>query len=325
MVIPGFRLMDWVRDDPSAEIVGAMEIVGEREAEAARAVVKHARDARLPPPAQRAVPVEAEDDRIELDDALGDIVMTSGERFPMTAALLGYHSEAPAVVRVDTADSYAAMRRECNAAAAALATRLDALEAELHAHEADPHAHAEMVGALEILGAEAQAAHDAAAVRLMLPPGCERKVDAWCDGDTYHASICLPAHDGTVRYATMSAPLDAEAERVTGYVDACGVEPADIVGALPALCGMMACGAMVPRLAAAASEILGMAAERGEEPFSCRVACKAPPSVATIQALAWAASEGNVQAAEEWRALAECADACPDLAAAMGAAAREWF
>jgi hypothetical protein len=88
---------------------------------------------------------------------------------------------------------------------------------------------------------------------------------------------------------------------------------------------MLACGGMVPRLAAAASEILGMAEAHGDEPFVCQVACKQPPSVATIQALAWAASEGNVQAAEEWRHLADCAETCPPLAQAMGAAAREWF
>ena len=142
MRLPGFALMDWVRDDPSAEIVGAV-----------RRVQAHARATRV-------------------------------------------GASAPATVRVDTADSYAAFRRSCDERMASLAARLDALEAELHAHMHDPAAHADLLAV----------AHDDARLVLNRDPDLKSP-----RGDALRVLLYLFGRDEAVRRSRALARPPARA------------------------------------------------------------------------------------------------------------------
>lgn len=150
-------------------------------------------------------------------------------------------------VRLDTEESYV---EYLGARAATIEDRVDDLERELSAHEADPYAH--------WLGAD---------VPLSLPPYAAGKVRCWREGDELLCSIRLPGPDGKPRIATTSTSVEGAVEEVCGYAAGAGVNTVDVLGVLPVLGSMLGAGGMIPRLAAAAPQLLNTSAAREGEVF----------------------------------------------------------
>lgn len=253
------------------------------------------------------------------------------DAFPRyTEALRRYKSSEPMsrALRVDTDETHGQFVAE--SAVRELGRRLNELRAAVEQHESDGHgppaAHLsqwdEVIGAAKLVEdlSAAQTASDAAdalpQVDVDLPDFARDKVKCWRDGDAVVVSLRFGAMDGTPRIATMAAKPRADADEVAAAAARSGVDPAVVLGALPALVDRACAKRLVKDVAGAALKVqrrvdlLGM-----DEPLILVGAGGRTAPVAALMDLQQQADAGDAQARREVSALDA---ACSTVAGAGG-------
>jgi len=294
---------------------------------ATHAIVREAAANRRPPASVVVVGVkdpapvdprtEAFEDALAKSDCVGaDDMFTapSAPRFPLLTRLYRRFRSAmpaPRPVRVDTESSYALYRAGRHGYAGAVAELAQALAD----HAADGHGGADP-DRLRALASDLSALRDemmGAEVPLSLPPYARGKVHCWEDEGGVCCSLRLRGPDGKVRFATTCTPLEPHTQDVLGYVSEAGIEPGDVLGALPLLARMLGGGSLVPQLAKAAPQIIALPGVKVQDGpvFGKLVAPGSAPLAATM-ALMQAAQRGDRDARDEATDLAATGDGAVD-------------
>lgn len=286
------------------------------------AVIKTARDNRMPPPRMVAVDVDApsstdpKDEWALTDTVLGISFRRNKNEFPLTTQLMQRFGAGGAgrVVRVDTEESYAAFRAEQSPALAELRDKIADLEERFAMHEADPEAHDVAffegdIDNVDMMGAAAAEEAASKRVDLWLPERFRKQVQAWREGDFVCASINLPGIDGELRICTSMEPIRKCVDEMTRHATEAGVPASTVIGVVPAMGCVLGAGTVVKEMAAAAPSILARPEAKHAAPFIVRIEPKASPALCALAALAYECREGNSQACEEWHKLATVAPA----------------
>jgi hypothetical protein len=287
-------------------------------------VIETARNHRWPPPPMTAVYVDCPYSDPRLCSELEAVMLlgcSMGDTLPLTTQSYAESGgiDNPRLVRVDTSASYPDLVASGTPEFAEFRARLDALERALAQHLVDPNAHRKAQRAVaDVLGAQARAALRLAAdeIPFALPPESTGKIRPWRQGDCICVTACFPGADGDVRYLTTASPASDEAAKVARYVDASGVPPVEVLGAVGMLCNVLGAGSMVPMMCAAAPAILGLDAGRGA--YVVRMQPELDPAARAILRLATSCYDGDEAAMREWDRLASLAEqGAPRVAQAM--------
>jgi len=297
------------------------EVPREAQVAAAREIVKQAQASRLPPPFLKVEPTSGDVGDVGMEDVLGELLGVIAEEsstpapftpvdsydFPVTQKLHRKFKSAmpsPKVMRVDTEESYAKYMDGKRAPyIAELEQRVARAEAALAQHASDGHG-----AAMDVLGADVEQAKQRALtggdeIPMSLPPGTEKHVKVWQDGDQICCSMRLPGPDGKARIATSSSPVERHIEEVLCYTEDAGVNPMEVMGALPLMAQILGGGSLVTQIAAAAPELLARPEVKAGKPFVGKVTPVSDPAVAAIMALLQMCRAGDKNALKEVKKL----------------------
>jgi hypothetical protein len=226
----------------------------------------------------------------------------------------------PRVVRVDTVETHNDF--VCEAAVRELVRRMDELEAALQRHEDDPYAHrrsrAEVLGAADAVAdlhsveTADQAVEKMPTVPLSLPAFAEGAVKCWLDGERVICSIKFATPDGGRRTATMAAHPRIDVEGLVSGARRRGVDPIEVLGALPEVAATETGRRLVREVAGAAlrlqehPDVCGMEQDDEQAPLLLASHEKGDESSAPLAALMYLrqrAEQGDEQACRELEAI----------------------
>ncbi len=323
-------------------MVKTKEVPKEAQVEAAREIVRQAQQSRLPAPFLKVEPAEGEVGDVSTEDVLGELIGVIEEDegdgpapftpvdstdFPITQKLHRKFKAAlpsPKIMRVDTEASYAKFMDEKRAPyVAQLEQRLAALESQVREHVVDNHGGGRVDAlekalkkhasdghgvAVDVLGAEIEQAKRRVEVcgdeiPMSLPPGTEKHVKVWQDGNQICCSMRLPGPDGKVRIATAATPVERHVEEVLTYTEDADVNPMEVMGALPLMAQILGGGALVTQIAAAAPQLLARPEVCAGKAFVGMVTPVSDPAVAALMALLQMCRAGDKKALKEVKKL----------------------
>jgi hypothetical protein len=301
------------------------EVSRETQVAAAREIVRQAQASRLPAPFLRVEPSTGDVGDVSMEDVLGELLGVIEEEdgeedskpapftpvdspeFPVTQKLHRKFKAAmpsPKIMRVDTEESYKKFMDGKRAPyIEELEQRVARAEAALAQHASDGHG-----VPIYVLGADVEHAKQRAQVcgdeiPMSLPPGTEKHVKVWQDGNQICCSMRLPGPDGKARIATSSSPVERHVEEVLGYMDDAGVDPMEVKDSLPLLAQILGGGALITQIAAAAPELLSRPEVHAGKPFVGKVTPVSDPAVAAIMALLQMCQKGDKYALKEVKKL----------------------
>jgi hypothetical protein len=287
---------------------------GVMAAGAARAVIKQARDSRVPSPPLKALPPESPFTNVD-DTGLVSVLVGLAEvadtnPFPLLTEFMkrAGASHEPRYIRVDSEASYKGFRAESSPELSDLAHRMSSLETAMSEHADDPDAHASLSSEMEDLaevGAEAAQAEEEKKVDMYMPRHTDGLVSAWREGDLIYSSMAVPAV-GHVRVCTGAEPIGKCLSEISEHAADSGVPPSAIVGMLPAMGHVLGAANVLKDVACGAKSISKIEAPL---PFIVRLEPKLSPALAGLGMLALACFAGNAQACAEWAALGAIAPA----------------
>ena len=142
-------------------------------------------------------------------------------------------------------------------------------------------------------------------VSFKIPEYAQGKVHCWTEGKNVCCSLCFEVDDGTTRIVTATTPLRKHAAAVLDQAKDSGVDPLEVLGALPALAAADSGRKLVRDLAGVAlklvgkKEILGMTG-----PVTVTTTSKENPELAAMMALQQLAQYGDKQAQDELQKIA---------------------
>ena len=295
-------------------------------------MIEKARDNRTPAPTMVAVdpntpPKSEESESALVGTCIGIAQVTGEDATPLLTKLLQRFGAGGAtrLVRVDTEESYAALRADSSPEMAELHEKIAELTQRLDEHIADPEAHekeafdyGDELDDVVALGAKADEAEAGKRVEMWLPRRFDGTWQAWREGAFVCASIALPGSDGEIRICTSLEPIVKCVEEMAHHASDAGVSTTAIGGVLPAMGCVLGAGTIMKEMAAAAPAILARPEAAHQEPFVVRIEPKGSPALAALAALAWECKNGNQQACAEWQLLSETGPAA--VKQAMGEA-----
>lgn len=288
---------------------------------AVRAVLQKARDNRQPAPPMVAVDVDApprdESDEWALaDTCIGAADAAGKDQFPLLSKLMQRCGTGlkPRIVRVDTQESFDALKAESVPEFAKFRERLEDLDQRLAAHSRDPYAHerlADDVDDLTAIGATADQALAEKKVDIRLPPGFEGKVDGWADEDRnlVWGSIRVPSADGGTWWLSSAEPWDESVDEASEHAAEANVPASVVVGVLPEIGEVLGAATAIKEIVAATPSILQRPEAKGSRPFQVRIEPKHSPSLCALVLLCVECARGNAQACDEWNRLSAAAPA----------------
>ena len=227
-------------------------------------------------------------------------------------------AQRPKLMRVDTPASYGDF--VSRKAFKELITRVNDLRAAFEGHAGDGHGGkgkalptwGEILGTMErVSQLRSTAALDnfptVTEVPLSLPPFCHGNVRCWEEGGAICCSIRVEGPERQECILTAATPLEDHVQELLGYVADAGVDPIDVLGALPALARMFGGGGLIPQLAVAAPALLDDPETAEGRSFVRKAIPPANAPLAALMALMQLAQGGDPQAAAEWQKLARVA------------------
>jgi len=301
------------------------EVPREAQVAAAREIVRQAQASRLPAPFLRVEPSTGDVGDVSMEDVLGELLGVIEEEdgeedskpapftpvdsheFPVTQKLHRKFKAAmpsPKIMRVDTEESYKKFMDGKRAPyIEELEQHVARAEAALAQHASDGHG-----VAMDVLGADVEQAKQRVQtagdeIPMSLPPGTEKHIKVWQDGGQICCSMRLPGPDGKVRIATSASPVEKHVEEVLSYTEDAGVNPMEVMGALPLMAQILGGGSLVTQIAAAAPELLARPEVKAGKPFVGKVTPVSDPAVAAIMALLQMCRAGNKNALKEVKKL----------------------
>ncbi len=302
----------------SDDVLGANTEIG--AAIAVRAVLTKARDNRSPAPLMRAVEVDAperdaEEDWLLADTCIGAVEATGN---PNPYPLLAKHMQrcgsgmSPRIVRVDTEESYKALRASDSPEMSAFHQKFNELERKFAAHARDPYAHenlAEDVDDLTWLGAKADEVVAEKRIEMDLLPGTKGKHDAWTDDEAIFASIKIPHEDGGIWWLTSAEPWDKSVKEASRHAAESNASASVVGEMIPAIGERLGAATAIKEMVAAVPAILARPEAKGFTPFLVRVEPAMNPALCALVFLALDCAKGNAQACDEWNRLGASAPA----------------
>lgn len=279
---------------------------------------------RLPGPVNQpavpktAVPVSARGasraSRMGDYDLIGVVVADTVAPYP----LLTKHMQRcgagmpPRVVRVDTEESYKALRASDSPEMAAFHQKFNELERKFAAHARNPYAHenlAEDVADLTWLGAKADEVVAEKRIEMDLLPGTKGKHDAWTDDEAIFASIKIPHEDGGVWWLTSAEPWDKSVKEASRHAAESNASASVVGEMIPAIGERLGAATAIKEMVAAVPAILARPEAKGFTPFVVRVEPAMNPALCALVFLALDCANGNAQACDEWNRLGASAPA----------------
>jgi hypothetical protein len=298
-------------DDIAAPVREAVS--KDAQVNALREVVKQAQRSRLPPPAFKIELANGDIGEVSNENDLFDEILgVSGDdskmftpvdspEYPVTQNLYRkFKAAIPATknVRLDTDASYGRFMDTLRAPFIdELTQRLNELEHSVAAHIDDPEAHHEVLGAA-VEDARERASVCGEKIPLSLPPST-KGVSCWQNGENIYCSVRMIGPDGKPRLLTTSTPAARHVEEVISYAEDAGVDPMEVMSAIPAMAQIMGGGALVTQLTKIAPDMLSRPEAKRANGFVAKATPQGDAGVAAVMALLQLCKKGDARACAE--------------------------